>query len=646
MIFEIKKLELKNFKSIASKVIEFSAVTEIYGDNGVGKTTIFDAFCWLLFNKNSLGDGKFEIKTTDESGNVIDKLEHYVEAIIEIDGEEITLRKTHVQKWVKKRGSEFEVLDGSTNSYLWNNVPCKTEKEFLQRLSEKIDISLLPILSDTKYFTSLKWEEQRKILFSIVEIPTDDEIVSGDEKYTSLAEILATKSIEDYKKELNAKIKLLVKAGESHEARIDEVFKGIEAVESFDDEEISREKEKLEKLQTLKNNKLEIFNNKFEKQEETLKKINTLESEKTKTLRTALNGFNTLQDEAKNLIESLKARINNFNKSIKNLEESTAYNETLKVTKQAELDKLRELSKAEKAKIFHFDDDLCICPTCKQSLPVDEIEEQKKTLSENFNLNKIKVANEIKKKGLKVKNELEIEIDKNIKANGEEIEKLKAEILKLQLKIKKHQEELLAEYIKPDFTETEDEIANLKLTLEDVEDVDVSEEIQEKEKELLAIISDYKKSLIIDGENKKKEKRIEQLKEEYKENCILIAQLEKQIFLVENFSSDKVKLLEEKVNELFELVRFKLFHTQVNEGVIECCRATVNGIEINNGLNHGILPNVGIDIINVLSRFYGVNMPIFCDDAESTTKFLYTDSQLIKLIVSKDDKEIRIKKID
>ena len=53
MKITIKSIHIENFKGIKMLDVNFSVKTKISGQNAVGKTTIFDAFTWLLFNKNS-----------------------------------------------------------------------------------------------------------------------------------------------------------------------------------------------------------------------------------------------------------------------------------------------------------------------------------------------------------------------------------------------------------------------------------------------------------------------------------------------------------------------------------------------------------------------------------------------------------------
>lgn len=134
----IKKLALENFKCHKSLVLDFGGSSaSIYGDNATGKTSIYDALTWLLFGKDSKGNGEknIEIKPLNEFGEVRDHLaETAVEAVLLVDGEEITLRRTQKEVWSTKRGSTEPTYDGNTSEYYIDGVPCK---KFV--FSEKID---------------------------------------------------------------------------------------------------------------------------------------------------------------------------------------------------------------------------------------------------------------------------------------------------------------------------------------------------------------------------------------------------------------------------------------------------------------------------------------------------------------------------
>jgi DNA repair exonuclease SbcCD ATPase subunit len=105
MNIRLKKLTLTNFKGIRSFSVIFNDITNIFGANTSGKTTLKDAFLWLFFGKDSSDRKDFEIKTLDEHNNPYHNLDHEVEAVIDLDGEEIIIRRSMREKWTKKRGS-------------------------------------------------------------------------------------------------------------------------------------------------------------------------------------------------------------------------------------------------------------------------------------------------------------------------------------------------------------------------------------------------------------------------------------------------------------------------------------------------------------------------------------------------------------
>ena len=92
---------------------------------------------------------------------------------------------------------------------------------------------------------------------------------------------------------------------------------------------------------------------------------------------------------------------------------------------------------------------------------------------------------------------------------------------------------------------------------------------------------------------------------------------------------------------MFHLVHWKLFDEQINGGVVDCCEATVNGVPYNDGLNDGAKVNAGLDVISALSAHYGVSVPLFIDNAERVTRLVDIDTQVIRLVVSAQDKELR-----
>ena len=146
MRIELKKIKLENFKGIKKLEIDFSKRTDISGQNATGKTTIFDAFTWLLFDKDSTDRKSFGIKTLDSNNNEIHGLEHSVECELAVDGEILSLRKVYKEKWTKKRGEENEELTGHTTDYYRDDVPVKMKEynDTVNQIKMRTYLNLLP----------------------------------------------------------------------------------------------------------------------------------------------------------------------------------------------------------------------------------------------------------------------------------------------------------------------------------------------------------------------------------------------------------------------------------------------------------------------------------------------------------------------
>lgn len=135
--------------------------------------------------------------------------------------------------------------------------------------------------------------------------------------------------------------------------------------------------------------------------------------------------------------------------------------------------------------------------------------------------------------------------------------------------------------------------------------------------------------------------RLEQLRQEARDTGAALEAVERTLYQMEEFTRFKASFLENAVNAPFRLAKIRLFREQANGGVEERCDVTVEGVPYN-GLNSAMQINVGMDIINALSEFYGVRVPLFVDNAESVTQLEEMQSQVIRLVVSEEDKELRI----
>jgi DNA repair exonuclease SbcCD ATPase subunit len=647
---KLKKISIQNFKGIKDLTIEFKDKTVIEGKNGSGKTSVFDAYSWLLFGKNSQNQTDFGIKCYDENNNIIHNLEHSVEGTLQIDEIEVVLKRVLREKWTKKRGSENSELTGNETIFFINEVP-KSLSEYKAYVDTILIEESQRILSNPLYFNqTMKWQDRRNILSKLAGEITNDLILSNiQENYRiELEKMLSTdKTLEDYKKEFTAKRKKIKDELDLIPSRIDEanrskpeskewslIERNIE-VKTKEIAEIESQIEDISKQQESHFEKISEANKlKFQKEQELVEVLNSENLASKKELNNSvqeksnlqhiiqLNQNSTLQNDDK--IKQLKEKIDHYTN--KNNE-------------------LRKLFETENAKEFNFDSTSYTCNTCQREYDSDKIEEIKNNSFAIFKQNQAFSIESIRKEGLTNKDvinkcqEFISEIEQKNK-NLEEIIASKNDELKIiEQKIKKLESE------SNDKKEDSPKVIQLKkeiseIVIPDFNTVDNST-LKFKKSELQAEIDTLKSYLHDKNQIIKANERISELESQQRNLAQEIASFEKQEIAIENYNSQKNNLIEKTVNDKFSLVKFKLFETQMNGGINEICEATVNGV-LYNDLNTAMKINAGIDVINVLSVFFGVNSVVFLDNRESTTNIIDSESQIISLFVNPNCETLKI----
>lgn len=645
MQIKISNLKLKNFKGIKNLEINFEGKNaNIYGKNATGKTTVFDAFKWLFFDKDSSDRKDFNIKTLDENNKPIHFLEHEVEAILLIDGVDMTFKKMLKEKWVTKRGETQQEFSGHETSYWIDEVPVK-KKDYEEKINSLVPESLFKLITDPLYFNKqLKWQERREILTNISGNQiTDEEILNANEEFKTLQQNLNGRSIEDYNKVVASKIKDLNNEKEKIPIRIDELTNTLITEHDINYEELEKEKA---------NCKVEI-----QKIDAEMTDIQTRAKENMKKadqLAAAKNELNALklkletehskqQSEATIKLESEKAILESRKRNLAaELEERKQKVENAESSKQELYKKWDELLNTK----LEFDPNSFICPTCKREYPAEKKEELKGTFINNFNEHKESEKQRINKEGQALNSVIEENRNK-IEEIQETIQKTEKELLDINTKLEENSKEQSNigpfDVTKlPQYQEKIKQVEELQTAISKIVQSDTTE-ISNKKAKLVDQINEIDKKLNERDTQEKTKARIEELEAEEESISQKVQELEAQQYQIEEFTKTKVELLENTINSNFEIVRFRLFDTQINGGLVECCDTLVNGVpyaDVNNA--HKIL--AGLDIIKTLSRFYNTSAPIFIDNRESINSLHTISAQIISLIVTTDS-QLRIEVI-
>lgn len=643
-VTKIKKIHLENFKGIKERDVVFDDITTIKGANKAGKTSIVDGFMWVLFGKNSQYVEKFDVRPLDEDGKQIDYVDIVVSVLLDIDGKEVELKKTQKQNWVKKHGAENPTFQGNVNTYEIDGYP-RSEKDYKAFINGIASEDIFKMITSPTYFPSLKWKEQRDILMRFASDISDVELAKQLGNFDALIpELEKAPSTEDIakkftkaKKELNDKLAELP-------VRIDEISKT--KVED-NSQELIAEREELngrlvmidhEKLSQLKEQAMKIQFDISKRSQE----IETENKYKTVALRDEILDLKTKRND--NVAFNLK------NDSIIKIDEFSLANSKESLAKAKEQLAYYSNYTFDESK-YVFDENSSVCSSCGQALPVSKVEKIKADLIEKRNKDKAYLEGQLEEKRNLIKADIE-KIEKEI-VNLTKIiadckfakENIKTEYDTLSAEI----DRLTAEMNNVPVARPEDDeicielnnaLSNVNSQIADLENANNDAAVINSKIKFDIEMLDEKLNRI--KGNATVDARIEELKTEQAETSQKYADCERILYLLGEFTKEKLNKISQDVNSRFKMVNFKLFDVAINGGVSETCECTVNGVPYSS-LNRSTQLVAGLDIINTLMDVYKVKCPIFLDNAECINSFNIPkmDTQFIGLYVS-DDKELVI----
>ena len=627
---KLEKLKIENFKGIKDLCVQFSDVTNISGRNATGKTTICDAFFWLLFDKDSQGNTKFNIRPLDKDGKQIDNIEINVTCVLSVDGQEIELSKTQKQKWVKKRGTDVATLQGNENVYEIDGFPA-TEREFQEKISSIIDEYLFKLVTNPNTFASLKWQEQRKVLMEFVSDITDADVLNADpDAYLPIADDVRAAGIDKALEQAKNTLKKLKEKQKEYPARIDEASRAI--VDVGDTSALETKKQTVEQMLKETRQELDGISESFREASDLQVLIMQKRFEIGNIEMRAKRKVIQALSDARNAHEEANKRSNDLFFQRKSEETSLQTNEN-------RLAGLEEQMKGIKARYLSIKQETMpegsfTCPVCGQDLPEDQAIE----VQSRYDEGKAKRLADVIAEGDRI-NALVIECRNKISEGRQKIERLADEWTVAAQTEGKAYEYLSNLPQEPDmgadveYKQAQGELKELEQKLAGMDSGDkIKSAIREREAELQNELSEVNRMLSAVDANARAEERVAELREEQLEVSQQTADQEQKVFLLEALSKAKMEMLSERINEQFEIVNFKLFENLINGGYKDTCEMTMYGVPYSS-LNSAGKIQGGLDVIKALSRLYGVSAPIIIDNRESTIDIPDMDAQIINLYV-------------
>ncbi|MDP5277208.1 hypothetical protein, partial [Chengkuizengella axinellae] len=559
-----------------------------------------------------------------------------------------TLRKVYSENWTKKRGSMQKEFTGHTTDYFIDSVPVPKTK-YKKKIEEIIDEDIFKLLTNPAYFNEqLDWKKRREVLLQVCGDVTDQEVISNNDHLIKLPSILGSRTIDEHKIMIQSQKKKLNKEIENIPVRIDEAYRSMPDTNGLSLEFIEVKISELK--EQIKGKEEELFRiqsgGEIALKEKRLREIESEQLEIKNRLQSDVMDRVSAQG---NVVSRLNRTVNDAMHKIFKLESLIDSNTEIIELKDDEVNNIRdrwhEINKVEFEQ--KHDDN---CPTCGQTLPEKEVKAAHEKALSDFNLRKSEQLTEITTKGkvltdeiIKLKEQNE-ELLKENKTLSEQLNQAKLELEKEEQTLKELQSNSCAFQLDPEYGQKQNDVTEIQLEIQELKEsvTGAGNKVKESILKLRISVDELEKDRTKFDQVTFIEKRIEELKKQEEKLAGEYEGLEHDLYLIEEFSRAKVNLLEQKINSKFKYAQFKLFEQQVNGGLNEVCETLYRGVPYTGGLNNAARINVGLDIINTLSEHFGFTAPIFIDNAEAVTSFITTNTQVIRLVVSAKDKQLRV----
>ena len=637
---KIKSLVLDNFKCHKHLQLNLNGRNaSIYGDNASGKTTIYDALTWLMFGKDSHGNGEknVEVKPLGANGEVRDHdAMTMVEAVLLVNGMEVSLRRTYKEVWSTKRGSSQATYDGNTSEYYVDGVPCK-RNVFQEKIRELVEEDTFRMLTSVNHFASgISWQARREVLFELAGVMDDKTILASDPKFLPLIEGMGRLTLAEYKKKLAAEKKNFTGVKDQTPARISECEKTLDSISGIDFEQAKAEKAELEAQYADCTTQILAIRN------------NTAVQQKQADLRSAQAEMTSLEAENRTYRAGQSTGAPNvaaLRAGVTTLEAHLASKERQRdqeLCRASSLDKQIEGCRAGWVAVNKEVFTGGTCYTCGQPLPADRL----KKAQDAFEADKQRRLQGYIDQSATLKAS-KAAAETNAANMTEEIQKLAASIEEQKRAIADAEANVIVIVDMPDYAQRKEALSaridTIGAELMDMQ-TDASAAAGALEDQKAAIDGQIRALAETIGKEVVREmtqRRVAELRDDASNAAEALEAIESQLALMDEFSRYKTQFVEESINGMFRLAKFRLFREQANGGVEERCDVVYEGVPYL-GVNNAMQINLGIDIINTISRAYGVTVPLFVDNAESVTKLEASASQVIRLVVSEFDKELRV----
>ena len=648
----LKKISVQNFRS-KSFEFEFGEHNAIRGKNRSGKSSVKNAFFWLLTGADDLDRTNYNLFDTTIVHTKENSVPTIVTGVFVIDGVEYEVTRTAKIGWTRKRGNdEYERKASDDYSFSIDGIE-RSATEFKSWIEDTFaPVDMLKCMINTRHFLYNidDWKVQRKYLANIAgEITNED--FEGD--YTELFAQFSKYTPEQLRERLKTLLTPLKKALGT------ESTKGEKAVElevlqknivSLDEivsaeKELAELKSKREEIQAKISGKKSPIDEASAKRAQALASVEAKETE----INEARKKHDTKQQAEVTKLESQLSNIEAQNEAIRRQNDNgkkaferkkqTLADDTKIVEKlKNRLEELREENKAIKSREF----DGYNCTYCGAPLDEEKVEE----LKAKFEERKQKDRDNNKAEGLQAKQRLET-AQADLDALQKEVDKgfTPTELVSegdLRERIQQRKAAFPPFENSDEYKTLSKELEDLKNSVPEIPVVDTSE----FDKELNDVndkIEAASNKAGLRSQYTKQTKQIEDVQADMKKMAQERAQWEKIEQQLVAYEQEKADIVGKRVNQFFDKCKVSMFSEKKDGSLAPNCVITMDGRRSATLNKEGTI-TAGIDVSDAFCRFYGLNMPLFIDDNESLSDDNYVTSERQVITLSVANCELELKK--
>lgn len=649
----IKTLTLENFKNQQKLAITFGEhITNIFGANGTGKTTVLDALSFLLWGKDHNGKSDTNMRPYGADGEPIHDINTVVrgEFMDEASNYSFTLEVNYQEKWSKISGSDERKLMGNTTEYAIDGVP-KKQKDYAGFVAEWFTEPWFSLTSNPAAFPSLSWQEQRKVLLDLLGDVSPEEIIKQNPELQDIGPDIIKFGVDDLKAKLTKELKAYKKQAVELPARIDERRKALSG--SLDDAAALEKKAQLtllkyqEPLDKLLAERAAIVNgshrNEIEAKILAIKaKMDVIRASYREAIANSKRPFEDKLKEIDNEVKSNSDLLRQLRPQLLVLNKSIA-------SKETKLEQLTEEWRTVDNSVFEDTE----CPCCHRPYT----EEMLEPMLAQFNTDRAARLQRLDMEGMAIsqkldelrlaKKELAIKVNELSTYEVEKAPQHRQDIMEAMNK-KVALAPPLEDFIHPDTHEKFWELAeSLRLREKELEEcrLDINIQLQKKDAEIgkaripVEQANEALTRLKLDAETRE---AIAQLEAEKRNALLKQGDAEYKLSLVDKYIRAKMASVSQKVNSAMNEVEVKLFENNIsNNGVRETCELMLHGVPYRQ-LSNAEKCRAGMEVIRAISSRLDLHNPVFVDNRESVTDIGEWNGQLINLYVSPEDKVLRV----